>query len=79
MARNVMSALIQETLLGELSLTRRVRLHARIAEMLAEFYGPEAKAHALESAHLIATSLPPSAKYSEAIQSAVPLWPQGTQ
>jgi tetratricopeptide (TPR) repeat protein len=44
-------ALIQETLLGELSLTRRVRLHARIAETLEAMYGSQAEAHAAELAH----------------------------
>ena len=44
-------ALIHETLAGELSLTRRVRLHGRIAEMLEEFYGPKADAHAAELAY----------------------------
>ena len=44
-------ALIQETLAEELSLTRRVRLHARIAEALEEMYGDDADAHAAELAH----------------------------
>jgi tetratricopeptide (TPR) repeat protein len=44
-------ALIQETLSGELSTTRRVRLHARIAEALEELYGDAAAAHAAELAH----------------------------
>jgi tetratricopeptide (TPR) repeat protein len=44
-------ALIQETLTAELSLTRRVRLHARIAETLEEMYGDNADAHAAELAH----------------------------
>jgi tetratricopeptide (TPR) repeat protein len=44
-------ALIQETLSEELSLTRRVRLHARIAESLEELYGDSAEAHAAELAH----------------------------
>jgi len=44
-------ALIQETLSGELTLTRRVRLHARIAETLEELYGDNAEAHAAELAH----------------------------
>jgi tetratricopeptide (TPR) repeat protein len=44
-------ALIQETLAGELSLTRKVRLHARIAEALEQLYGPQAEAHAAELAH----------------------------
>ena len=39
-------ALIQETLAEELSTTRRVRLHARIGEVLGEIYGPDADAHA---------------------------------
>ena len=44
-------ALIQETLAEELSLTRRVRLHARIAEALEELYGADADQHAAELAH----------------------------
>ena len=44
-------ALIQETLTAELSLTRRVRLHARIAEALEEMYGDDADTHAAELAH----------------------------
>jgi len=44
-------ALIQETLSAELSLTRRVRLHARIAEMLEELYGDNVEGHAAELAH----------------------------
>jgi len=44
-------ALIQETLAEELSLTRRVRLHARIAEALEELYGEEADQHGAELAH----------------------------
>jgi tetratricopeptide (TPR) repeat protein len=44
-------ALIQETLLQELSLTRRVRLHADIAEALEALYGKDAPAHAAELAH----------------------------
>ena len=44
-------ALIQETLAEELSTTRRVRLHARIAEALEELYGADAEAHAAELAH----------------------------
>ena len=44
-------ALIQETLSEELSTTRRVRLHARIAEVFEELYGPDAESHAAELAH----------------------------
>ena len=44
-------ALIQETLADELSLTRRVRLHARIAEALEALYGEDADQHAAELAH----------------------------
>ena len=43
--------LIQETLADELSLTRRVRLHARIAEALEALYGEHADQHAAELAH----------------------------
>ena len=41
-------ALTQETLLGELTVTRRVQLHAKIARALEELYGDEADAHAPE-------------------------------
>ena len=44
-------ALIQETLSEELSTTRKVRLHARIAEMLEEMYGTDAESHAAELAY----------------------------
>ncbi|MSQ15521.1 MAG: hypothetical protein EXR50_06630 [Dehalococcoidia bacterium] len=44
-------ALIQQTLAEELSTTRRVRLHARIAERLEAMYGPDADAHAAELAY----------------------------
>ncbi len=44
-------ALIQETLAEELSITRRVRLHARIAQALEELYGDQTDAHAAELAH----------------------------
>ena len=40
-----------ETLVEELTLTRRMRLHARIAETLEEAYGDNAEAHAAELAH----------------------------
>ena len=41
-------ALIQETLSEELTTTRRVRLHARIAEALEQLYGTNVEAHAAE-------------------------------
>ena len=44
-------ALIQETLAGELSTTRKVRLHARIAEALEQIYGDQSGAHAAELAY----------------------------
>ncbi len=44
-------ALIEETLTDELSLTRKVRLHARIARALEEYYGDTATAHAEQLAH----------------------------
>ena len=44
-------ALVQRTLLDELSLTRRVQLHARIAETMEELYEYDAEAHAAELAH----------------------------
>ena len=44
-------ALIQETLSEELTTSRRVRLHARIAEALEELYGADAETHAAELAH----------------------------
>ena len=44
-------ALIQETLTEELTLTRRVRLHARIAETLEVLYADNVEAHAAELAH----------------------------
>ena len=43
-------ALIQETLVEELSLTRRVRLHAETARVLEAHYGDTAAAHAVELA-----------------------------
>ena len=41
-------ALIQETLTSELSLTRRVRIHARVAETLERVYWDETEDHASE-------------------------------
>ena len=43
--------LIRQTLVSELSTTRRVRLHARIVEALEELYGADAEAHASELAY----------------------------
>ena len=43
--------LIQATLADELSLTRKARLHARIAETLEVLYGAEVQSHAAELAH----------------------------
>ncbi|MCH7971970.1 MAG: hypothetical protein IH960_13170, partial [Chloroflexi bacterium] len=43
-------ALIQETLLGELSATRKVRMHAQIAESFERLYGSNAESHASELA-----------------------------
>ena len=44
-------ALIQETLAAELSQTRRVRLHAQIADTLEGLYGRQAEVHAAELAY----------------------------
>ena len=44
-------ALIQETLAAELSLTRRVRFHARIAKALEDLYGDDADDHSAELAY----------------------------
>jgi len=44
-------AQMQETLIQELSHTRAVRMHARIAEALEAHYGDEAPEHAAELAH----------------------------
>ena len=44
-------ALIQETLSEELSTSRQVRLHARIAESLEKIYGANVEAHAAELAY----------------------------
>jgi tetratricopeptide (TPR) repeat protein len=43
--------LIQETLAAELSTSRRIRLHSRIAVALEELYGSAADAHAVELVH----------------------------
>ena len=44
-------ALVRETISEELSNTRRVRLHARIGEVLEELYGEDTDAHAAELSH----------------------------
>ena len=49
-------ALIQDTLANELSATRRVRLHARIALALERMYGAEADGHASELAYHFAVA-----------------------
>jgi len=51
-------ALIQETLSEELSTSRKVRLHARIAEALEEIYGANVEAHAAELAYHCAEAEP---------------------
>ena len=43
-------ALIHETLAGEMSTTKKVRLHARIAQVMEELYGDDTAAHAAELA-----------------------------
>jgi len=44
-------ALIQQTLVGEWTASRRVRLHARIGAALEELYGEEVEAHSAELAY----------------------------
>ena len=51
-------ALIQETLVGEISAARQVRLHARIGVALEELYGAEVETHAAELAHHFAEAEP---------------------
>jgi DNA-binding CsgD family transcriptional regulator len=51
-------ALTQQTLLEELSTTRRVRLHARIAEALEGLYDANAAEHAVELAYHFAEAEP---------------------
>ena len=48
--------MIQETLSDELTLTRQVRLHARIAKTLEELYGENAETHAAGLAHHFASA-----------------------
>ena len=50
-------ALIPKTLAKEPSITRRERLHARIAEGLEELYGIDAEAHGAELARRVETEL----------------------
>jgi predicted ATPase len=51
-------ALIQETLVQELSTTRRARLHARVGQALEDLYGATAQTHAAElSRHFIEAEL----------------------
>ena len=51
-------ALIQETLVSEISAARQVRLHARIGVALEELYGAEVETHAAELAHHFAEAEP---------------------
>jgi len=51
-------ALVQQTLLEELSARRRVRMHARIGEALEEVYGNTGEAHASELAYHFAEAEP---------------------
>ena len=51
-------ALIQETLSEELSTSRKLRLHARIAETLKEIYGANVEVHAAELAYHCAEAEP---------------------
>ena len=44
-------ALFRETLVEEMSLTRKARIHATIGETLEELYGDDAEPHAAELAH----------------------------
>jgi hypothetical protein len=58
-------ALMQETLLSELSITRQVRLHGAIAEALVGLYGERAERHAAELAHHFAESATLSRTHAE--------------
>ena len=58
-------ALVEETLLGELSTTRRVRLHGRIAEALEELPGQRAAEHAAALAWHFAESATLSRGHAE--------------
>lgn len=49
--------MIQQTLLEELSTTRKVRLHARIAEVLEQLYGDQSEAHAAELIYHLAEAV----------------------
>ena len=51
-------AMIQETLTGEFTTTRKVRLHSRIAEILEQLYGTESEGHAAELAYHFAEAQP---------------------
>ena len=51
-------ALIQQTLAEEVTISRRIRLHARISEVLEEIYGANVEAHASELAHYLAGAGP---------------------
>jgi DNA-binding CsgD family transcriptional regulator len=51
-------ALIRETLAGELSAARRVRLHARVGEALEQLYAADLASHASQLAHHFAQAAP---------------------
>ena len=48
---DALEAALSARVIEELTLTRRVRIHARIAETLEELYGANTEAHAAELAH----------------------------
>ena len=48
---DALEAALSTRVIEELTLTRRVRIHARIAETLEELYGANTEAHAAELAH----------------------------
>ena len=58
-------ALIQETLLGELSISRQVRLHGAVAESMERMFGARADEHAPELAHHYVQSATLSRQHAE--------------
>jgi len=65
-------ALIQQTLVEEVTTSRRVRLHARIGEALEELYGDDAESHAAELATI---SLRPRHQPARVSWFATRYWP----